>query len=311
MYLAGHGSDNAFSITSGGVITEIIDSTGDGAGGVLDQPIGIALGDDGSVYVAGYASDNVFRIEPGGAITLLIDSTGDGAGGVLTSPKDVAVDALGRVFVSGNNSDNALVAAGFGDCNLNGIPDHLDISGGTSLDCSSNGIPDECELAGNDCDSNGVPDQCDVDVNGNGIPDVCECVTDNYCLAAGNSVGSGAIIGSNGQVQVSANGFVLTVHGSVPNQFGLFFYGAQRQSKLWGEGMLCVKAPLYRIWPIIKADGSGAVSFPVDFTAPPANGGASAIDPFSTWNFQFWYRDPLGGPYGFNFSDGLRVVFCP
>ena len=33
--------------------------------------------------------------------------------------------------------------------------------------------------------------------------------------------------------------------------------------------------------------------------------------PLSTWNFQFWYRDPLGGPAGFNFSAGLEVTSCP
>lgn len=32
---------------------------------------------------------------------------------------------------------------------------------------------------------------------------------------------------------------------------------------------------------------------------------------FSTWNLQFWYRDPLGGFTGFNFSDGIEVTFCP
>jgi len=31
---------------------------------------------------------------------------------------------------------------------------------------------------------------------------------------------------------------------------------------------------------------------------------------FDTHYFQFWFRDPLGGPAGFNFSDGLEVEFC-
>jgi hypothetical protein len=39
--------------------------------------------------------------------------------------------------------------------------------------------------------------------------------------------------------------------------------------------------------------------------------GPGHIHPFATWNFQFWYRDPLGGPAGFNFSDGLEVTLCP
>ena len=34
---------------------------------------------------------------------------------------------------------------------------------------------------------------------------------------------------------------------------------------------------------------------PLDFTAPPASGGAGLIDAGSTWFFQFWYRDNPAG----------------
>jgi len=125
----------------------------------------------------------------------------------------------------------------------------------------------------NDCNQNWIPDACDPDLNGNGIPDDCECLTNNYCISSVNTFGSGAVIGSNGEVGVSANSFVLSVQGAVPHQFGLFFYGAQRQGVLWGEGMLCIKSPFYRLWPIVQADGTGAVTYGVDFTAPPANAG--------------------------------------
>ena len=39
----GDRSDNAFKITPGGIITEIIDATGDGLGNSLDTPIDIAV----------------------------------------------------------------------------------------------------------------------------------------------------------------------------------------------------------------------------------------------------------------------------
>lgn len=45
-------------------------------------------------------------------------------------------------------------------------------------------------------------------------------------------------------------------------------------------------------------------------TQEPFNSGPFAMNPFSTWNFQFWYRDGAGGPFGFNLSDGLEVTFC-
>ena len=46
----------------------------------------------------------------------------------------------------------------------------------------------------------------------------------------------------------------------------------------------------------------------LDFSTPPRSGGL--IQPGSSWNFQFWYRDSAGGN-GFNFTDALSVNFCP
>jgi len=53
-------------------------------------------------------------------------------------------------------------AAGFVDCNNNGVDDTVDISSGESTDCNQDGVPDDCEF---DCDNNGLPDDCDPDVD--------------------------------------------------------------------------------------------------------------------------------------------------
>lgn len=80
VFLTGTDTDNAFTIdTPDGcsvagtpcTITEIIDETGDGMAAV-DAPLGIAVGDDGSVFITGSDSDNVFVPEPGAAILQLI-----------------------------------------------------------------------------------------------------------------------------------------------------------------------------------------------------------------------------------------------
>jgi len=97
-----------------GTITQIIDSTGDGAGNTLSSPWGLAVDSSGNVYVAGSLSDNAFKITPGGVISEIIDSTGDGAGNSLNEGTGVAVDSGGNVFVSGGFSDNAFKIASGG-----------------------------------------------------------------------------------------------------------------------------------------------------------------------------------------------------
>jgi len=87
-------------------ITEIIDSTGDGEGNILDGTLGVSVDGSGNVYVSGRRSDNVFKIEPNGTITQIIDATGDRAGNLLEEPLGVPVDAAGNVYVGGHTSNN-------------------------------------------------------------------------------------------------------------------------------------------------------------------------------------------------------------
>jgi sugar lactone lactonase YvrE len=108
VYVVSIEGDNAFKITPGGVITEIIDSTGDGMGNGLRSPRGIAVDGNGVVYVISSSEPyNAFSIEPDGTITQIIDATGDGAGNMLRAPSSIAVDASGNVYVTGLLSNNA------------------------------------------------------------------------------------------------------------------------------------------------------------------------------------------------------------
>lgn len=146
VYVAGRGSNNVFQITSGGVVTELANSTGDGAGNALGQPAATAVDGSGNVYAPGRSTANAFRITPGpvvtkivdvlnplgiasdgsdncyvssfsnshvlkvtfgGTVSTIIDATGDGGGNVLSNPVGVAVDAAENVYVVGTVSDNA------------------------------------------------------------------------------------------------------------------------------------------------------------------------------------------------------------
>ncbi len=58
----------------------------------------------------------------------------------------------------------------------------------------------------------------------------------SYCVAAPNSAGSGALIGSSGNANLGENAFVLSVTGAVANQPGLFYYGASQVQLPFGDG---------------------------------------------------------------------------
>ena len=92
---------------SGQTITQIIDSTGDGAGKTLSGSEAVAVDDADNVYVLGNGSDNAFKITPGGVVTQIIDGAGDGAGNPLDSPLSIAMDGAGNAYVTGFVSHNA------------------------------------------------------------------------------------------------------------------------------------------------------------------------------------------------------------
>ena len=118
-------------------------------------------------------------------------------------------------------------------------------------------------------------------------------------------------MGATGSASISANNLTLTVSSTPALQFGLFFYGGDEDFFFVGDGAICVKPPLNRVYPVIITDGGGMGSLALDLGSPPFSAGGGQIAPFETWHFQFWFRDPPGGPAGFNFSDGLAVTFCP
>ena len=133
----------------------------------------------------------------------------------------------------------------------------------------------------------------------------------NYCATATNSVGSGATMSYLGSVGIATNDFELRVVDAVPGQNGIFFYGSAQGQVPFGEGNLCVSGQVFRLNPPLVVNNNGTKKRLLDFTAPPADSGPGAILSSSTWNFQFWYRDPAGGGSNFNLSDGLAVMFCP
>jgi hypothetical protein len=97
----------------------------------------------------------------------------------------------------------------------------------------------------------------------------------------------------------------LSCSAAVSGQFGIFYFGPNQVAAPFGFGVRCVGGQTRRL-PVQQTDFFGDVSYTLDFTS----GVGADITADSTWNFQFWYRDPAAGQPGFNLSDGLEVLFC-
>lgn len=129
----------------------------------------------------------------------------------------------------------------------------------------------------------------------------------NYCVAAPNSRGPGAIMGWSGSTSVAQNNFALTCSGGIPNGFGFFFFGDGQQQTPFGNGFVCVAGNVFRFLPGDNFNLAGVATRPVDMNS----GVGTHLVPGSTWNFQIKYRDVAGGGALFNYSDGLSATFCP
>ncbi|HIF39729.1 MAG TPA: hypothetical protein EYQ74_01350 [Planctomycetes bacterium] len=127
---------------------------------------------------------------------------------------------------------------------------------------------------------------------------------DRYCVGMPNSAGAGARLIAVGSPVVANNDLTLVALGLPPSTAGFFYFGTTAASVPLGEGVRCVGGAIKRFLPPVVSNQSGVALRAVDLTEPPAVGsvfaGASLYQ-------QLWYRDPPGGPVGYNFSDGLLI----
>ncbi|HJO27691.1 MAG TPA: hypothetical protein QF730_10640, partial [Planctomycetota bacterium] len=134
----------------------------------------------------------------------------------------------------------------------------------------------------------------------------------SYCIAAPNTASAtGAKIRMVGLPSISLNTSVLEATDCPAGQYGIFYYGPWQVQLPFGDGYRCVAGSVFRLMPPMLSSGAGVASRTLDYNASPMGSGAGQITSGSTWNFQYWYRDPTPVGYGFNLSDGLEVTFCP
>lgn len=167
-----------------------------------------------------------------------------------------------------------------------------------------------------------------VDLDGDGDPEVFsssdapdrvawyenflgDCAVSNYCSSSPNSTGAPARLGHQGSPSVSAADLKLVVTDAPPAATGVFFYSSLQGSLPFGDGDLCVARPIIRIPGVHQVEANGSLRLPLKFNDKPFGSGPGQVSPGLTWNFQFVFADPAGGPGGFNTTDGLSVTFCP
>lgn len=178
-------------------------------------------------------------------------------------------------------------------------PSDLDLGAATSMQVEVHSID-----ASNDDEWTIVVDIDQLTLSGPGL-------VQSYCVGAPNSVGPGAQIMLRGSLGVADQDLTLLATGCVPNEFGSFFYGPNASFLPFGAGYRCVVGGgigLFRFLPPAPADAAGMAQWRIDWNAPPVDAGPGRLTPGSTWYFQYWYRDPA---FGFNLTDGLRLVLCP
>jgi hypothetical protein len=168
---------------------------------------------------------------------------------------------------------------------------------------------------GNGCIANNTIALCPPDPSkpfcfcGSGAP----CGNNDPSAGCANSAGAGSRLRADGTDSVSADDLMLTASQIPANKFGIVFMGmTQIAAAPFGDGQRCVGGMLFR-FPVRNSGGAGVVvEGPIVGHANANFPPAGQIQAGSTWNFQFWYRDP-GGPCnaGFNLSNAVAVAFTP
>ncbi len=136
--------------------------------------------------------------------------------------------------------------------------------------------------------------------------------THGGCL---NSTGQGALLAAGGSSSCAFDELVLQATHLPPSQNAIVFMGAAALTSTYGDGLRVVSSGGLglRRFPLQQADATGYfLQGPGLVALSQAFAPVHQISAGQTWNFQCWYRDPVG-PCGTttNLSNGVSVAFTP
>jgi hypothetical protein len=133
------------------------------------------------------------------------------------------------------------------------------------------------------------------------------CQFVKYGTPVANSTGKPALIDYAGTSSISHNDWTLKTTQAPHNKTCLYIYGTAQSSPVpFGDGVREIGGTIKRM-ATTSTDANGNNSFHADFTSAPLN----ALVPGNTRYFMLWYRDPQGGPAGYNGSSALQATMCP
>ena len=128
-------------------------------------------------------------------------------------------------------------------------------------------------------------------------------IVTRYCPASANSSGAAARIDWRGSTVLAQDSFELEASGGPPQQPGVFYFGPNQIAMPFGNGMRCVGGSTVRV-PPVQLDAAGVAHSELPLVNFPQ------LLPASTYNFQFWFRDPAAGGAFFDLSDAIQIRFC-
>lgn len=136
-----------------------------------------------------------------------------------------------------------------------------------------------------------------------------------YCDTFANSTGFPAVIAGSGTAVAAWNQLHVSTTLLPLDSTGYFLCSRVQDDVVnpgGSTGVLCLGPPIGRLvgGQVVNSGSTGLVRVQADLTALPQPGGAAVALPGETWNFQYWYRDVVGGIALSRFSDGLAVLLA-
>jgi len=150
------------------------------------------------------------------------------------------------------------------------------------------------------------------DVQGRLYADYAAPAPTSYCSSLPNSSGSAGTIQASGSQSLFDNTLTLDATNLPALSLGYFIFSESQGFSTGlggGQGNLCLSGGIFRLSNFIQSSGfNGQINFPVPFNGLPS---AASLNAGETWNFQYWFRDAVGGTATSNTTDGVSVTFLP